>query len=412
MSSSAPVIPAEPAWPVHTVGSLTVLLRRGTAPVYVDESDIMAIGQRCVTDNDFDGSRSRPHSTKVMSNVVTPESDDVLINSTGTGTIGRSAIFRDDGIKYIVDGHVTVARPRQTDLAGRWLSDVLRSPQGQRYLEAKCYAGSTNQIELSSSALAAMPIAVPSVVEQRRVAEVLNTLDDQISSLEQIVQKIEKCRVGLVDDALRAHDFDQVRPLGSLAAVGAGVTLGSEPSGPGTISRPYLRVANVQDGHLDLREMKSVRVRRSDLGRFELKPGDVLMNEGGDADKLGRGAVWKGQIPGCLHQNHVFRVRCNLTELNPRYLSLVTGAADGKRYFLSASKQTTNLATINSQQIKRFPVPLRSLARQAQIVETVAAFTARVEAERRSLEKARLLKLGLMNDLLTGRVRVPAEVAS
>jgi type I restriction enzyme S subunit len=138
----------------------------------------------------------------------------------------------------------------------------------------------------------------------------------------------------------------------------------------------------------------------------------VLMNEGGDADKLGRGAVWEGQIPGCLHQNHVFRVRCNPGKLSPHYLSLVTGSAVGKRYFLAASKQTTNLATINSQQIKRFPVPLRSLARQLQIVEVAAAFAAQMEAERRHLEKARLLKSGLMSHLLTGRARVSAETAS
>ena len=412
MSKAKPETSVDASWPRRTVGEVVTLLRRGTAPLYVDESDVMAIGQRCVTDTDFDGSRARSHSSDAMTKVLTPQTGDVLINSTGTGTIGRSVVFREDGAKYIVDGHVTVARPRQTELIGRWLNDVLRSPTGQLYLETRCYAGSTNQVELSSSALAGMPIAVPSVAEQQRVAELLETLDNQISSYEGIIRKVEKCRTGLLDDALRTPDFGEAVPLGSLADIGAGVTLGSEPSGPGTVSRPYLRVANVQDGHLDLREIKFVRVRRSDLGRFELKPGDVLMNEGGDADKLGRGAVWKGEIPGCLHQNHVFRVRCNSEQLDPQYLSLVSGSADGKRYFLTASKQTTNLATINSRQIRDFPVPLRSLARQLQIVEAVEVLTAKINTERRNLEKARLLKSGLTADLLTGRVRVPERVAS
>lgn len=412
MSELKPVIPTNAHWPVRTVGEMTTLLRRGTAPVYVDESDVMAIGQRCVTDAEFDGSRSRPHSATAMSKVVVPEVGDVLINSTGAGTIGRSVVFHDEASRYIVDGHVTVARPRRAELVGRWLNDILRSPAGQRYLETRCYAGSTNQIELSSSALAAMSMAVPPTAEQQRVAEVLETLDAQIAFYERIIRKVEKCRIGLLDDALRAADFDEVVPLGSLADIGAGVTLGSEPSGPGTVARPYLRVANVQDGHLDLREIKFVRVRRSDLGRFELKPGDVLMNEGGDADKLGRGAVWNGEIRGCLHQNHVFRVRCNSALLNPQYLSLVSGSASGKRYFLTASKQTTNLATINSRQIRAFPVPLRPLARQLQIVEAVEVLTAKIKTERGNLEKARLLRSGLTTDLLTGRVRVPEEVAS
>ena len=260
---------------------------------------------------------------------------------------------------------------------------------------------------LNKKSLSSMKLLLPLIEEQRRIVEILNALDERISLLEQITAKLHQCRAGLVDDLLSEHDFDRVVPLGSLSDVGAGVTLGSEPSGPGTISRPYLRVANVQDGHLDLGEIKYVRVRRSDLYRFELRAGDVLMNEGGDADKLGRGAVWEGQIPQCLHQNHVFRVRCHLGELNPQYLSLVTGSVVGKRYFLAASKQTTNLATINSQQIKQFPVPLRSLERQLQIIESVAAFTARLETERADLAKAQLLKSGLVADLLTGRVRVP-----
>jgi type I restriction enzyme S subunit len=407
MSEPVPVIPTDVSWPLRTVREMTTILRRGTAPLYVDDSDVMAIGQRCVTDAEFDGSRSRPHSATAMTKVVTPEVGDVLINSTGTGTIGRSVIFRDETSRYIVDGHVTVARPRHTDLVGRWLNDVLRSPAGQRYLESRCYAGSTNQIELSSSALASMPIAVPGITEQRRVALVLDTLDDQITALALIVEKLEKCRSGYVTDSLQRDDVQRIAPLGTLADVGAGVTLGSEPHGPGTVSRPYLRVANVQDGRLDLSDVKTVRVKRSDLYRFELQPGDVLMNEGGDADKLGRGAVWEGQILGCLHQNHVFRVRCRLPELDPRYLSTVTGSGIGKRYFLAASKQTTNLATINSQQIKQFPVPLRSIERQLQIVDTVGAFTARIKLERDELVKLQSFKRGLVQDLLSGRVRVP-----
>ena len=100
--------------------------------------------------------------------------------------------------------------------------------------------------------------------------EILDSQDDQIRLTEMVIAKLEHTRAGLVHDALNENDFEQALQLGSLADVGAGVTLGSEPSGPGTVSRPYLRVANVQDGHLDLRDVKSIRVRRSELNRFEL----------------------------------------------------------------------------------------------------------------------------------------------
>lgn len=104
--------------------------------------------------------------------------------------------------------------------------------------------------------------------------------------------------------------------LGSCAEVAGGVTLGRNAAGATAIELPYLRVANVQDGFLDLSEIKTIRIYKSELERYVLKRGDVLMNEGGDFDKLGRGCVWEEQIQNCLHQNRVFRVRSQTDALS------------------------------------------------------------------------------------------------
>src|SRR5690242_18087593 len=98
------------------------------------------------------------------------------------------------------------------------------------------------------------------------------------------------------------------------------------------ISLPYLRVANVQDGHLDLSEVKTIDIEKRDVDRYSLEEGDVLLTEGGDFDKLGRGAVWRGQIPHCLHQNHVFSVRPNRHDLLSEFLAYQAGSAYGKQY--------------------------------------------------------------------------------
>lgn len=96
------------------------------------------------------------------------------------------------------------------------------------------------------------------------------------------------------------------------------------------VVRPYLRVANVQDGRVDLSEVKTIEVERTAASRFELQYGDVLMTEGGDFDKLGRGSVWRGEIPECLHQNHVFAVRADTSRLLPEYLSAWTASELGR----------------------------------------------------------------------------------
>ncbi|WLE96750.1 MAG: restriction endonuclease subunit S [Candidatus Electrothrix communis] len=140
------------------------------------------------------------------------------------------------------------------------------------------------------------------------------------------------------------------------------------------IELPYLRVANVQDGYLDLSEIKTIKIQKNKKNRYRLEDGDVLLTEGGDFDKLGRGSVWKGQIKDCVHQNHVFAVRPKKNELLPSFLSAQTGSSYGKRYFLSCSKQSTNLASINSSQLKAFPVILPPLPEQKAIADLLSTW--------------------------------------
>lgn len=304
---------------------------------------------------------------------------------------------------------ILVLRPANGNCAA-FLSHQLRSRQVLDFAAGTAFG--TKMPRTSWSLLKNLQVYAPPVPEQRRIAEILDTLDDQIRTTEQIIEKLRLTKQGLATDLLPVNGRVQKVPLREVSEVSGGVTLGSEPSGPGTIRRPYLRVANVQDGHLDLSEIKYLRVRSSDLSRFSLAHGDVLMNEGGDADKLGRGTVWENQIEGCLHQNHVFRVRTDRRVLEPWFLAHISGSTYGKKYFLGASKQTTNLATINSTQIGAFPVPIPPLEEQRRIVEIISSHDTLLDTEQASLNKLRSLKSGLMSDLLTGRVRVPTEAAT
>ena len=151
--------------------------------------------------------------------------------------------------------------------------------------------------------------------------------------------------------------------LGDIAEIRSGITLGRPLTGK-TVSLPYLRVANVQDGYLDLSIIKEVSLLESEVDKWKLKFGDLLLTEGGDLDKLGRGTIWRGQIKNCIHQNHIFRLRVNTNEFYPEFLAAVIGSPTGKTYFQAASKQTTNLASINQRQLKAFPVFKPSLPAQ------------------------------------------------
>lgn len=268
-------------------------------------------------------------------------------------------------------------------------------------------ASGSTVLHLKTSQVPMLRLLAPiSLDEQRGIAKVLLALDEQIEATEALVAKFDATRTGLIRDLLAEVAAAPKLPLKDLADIGSGITLGREFSGVGTAEYPYLRVANVQDGRLELSEVKTIRVPVESAERVMLQPGDVLMNEGGDFDKLGRGAVWEGQIPNCLHQNHVFRVRCDQSRLLPGFLALWAASAFGKRFFILASKQSTNLASINSTQLKGFPVLSPPIEKQREILDAVEAVDSIQAQNNAEIIKLRLKKQGLMRDLLTGAVRV------
>ncbi|MDK1386297.1 restriction endonuclease subunit S [Sinorhizobium sp. 8-89] len=163
----------------------------------------------------------------------------------------------------------------------------------------------------------------------------------------------------------------QVSALKTVATVQTGIAKGKDFSGVETIEVPYLRVANVQDGYFDLAEIAMINIPGELLDRYRLRQGDVLMNEGGDFDKLGRGHVWDGQIDPCIHQNHVFAVRPH--SVLAAWLNLVAGSDYAQFYFVGRSKQSTNLASISSTNLMELPVTRPPEQEQIQIVEFIHA---------------------------------------
>ena len=217
-------------------------------------------------------------------------------------------------------------------------------------------------------------VPLPSIDEQRRIVARIEELAARIEEARGLRQQAVESAAALelassnsVFDPVKIARWPVVR-LGDVADIRSGVTLGRNLIGH-TIRLPYLRVANVQDGYLDLSLMKEVEVLPDEAKKWLLQCGDVLLTEGGDWDKLGRGTVWQGEITNCIHQNHIFRVRVvNSSEFDPHFVSALIGSPYGKKYFQASAKQTTNLASINQRQLKAFELYKPSISEQQQIV--------------------------------------------
>ncbi|MFM7402949.1 MAG: restriction endonuclease subunit S [Erythrobacter sp.] len=188
--------------------------------------------------------------------------------------------------------------------------------------------------------------------------------------------------------------------LDAVAALKGGITVDKKRRDSTARSIAYLRVANVKRGYLDLDEVKEIEAPQTDIEELRLQPGDILFNEGGDRDKLGRGWIWEGQLAECIHQNHVFRARPYLPEVSGKLISW-WGNTFGKDYFLREGKQTTNLASINMTKLSAFPVPIPPVAEQRRIVAEVdrrLSIVREVEAEiKANLKRTTLLRRAVLS---------------
>lgn len=188
--------------------------------------------------------------------------------------------------------------------------------------------------------------------------------------------------------------------LDMLGEIASGVAKGSKRSGDIPVREvPYLRVANVQRGYLDLTQIKTIQATETDIAELRLHPGDVLFNEGGDLDKLGRGWVWYGEIPECIHQNHVFRMRPALSATPSEFISH-HGNSFGKEWFKNAGKQTTNLASINMTMLRAFPVPVPPESESKEILARLGPLLRATAEQGASLERGLTMAFAQRRNIL------------
>lgn len=272
----------------------------------------------------------------------------------------------------------------------RFLLHFLRQDSMVAYADS--LSSGANLPRLSPEQLGNFIISLPPLPEQKRIAAILDAADalrakrrESIAQLDQLLQATFLEMFG--DPVSNPKGWPEVDHLGDIADICSGITKGRRTA-DSVRPVPYLAVANVQDQRLKLDGVKVIEATEAEINRYKLEAGDLLLTEGGDPDKLGRGALWNGEIADCIHQNHIFRVRIHGKSYLPLYTSWLVGSARGKRYFLRSSKQTTGIASINMTQLKRFPLlkpPLDLQHRFARIVRSLE--------NQKSLHRAHLTEL-------------------
>jgi len=280
--------------------------------------------------------------------------------------------------------------PRSADASAAYIYWFLRSKAPEVVARGVKKGATVHSVQ--SGFVEGLQVPVPASDEQQRIVDLLSRAEGIVRLRRQAQQKaaalIPAIFVDMFGDPATNPKGWAVQPLSDVADVISGVAKGRQLADEESIELPYMRVANVKDGHLDMAEVKTIRIKKTEVEKLRIVPGDLLMTEGGDPDKLGRAALWRGEIDLCVHQNHIFKVRGHQGRLVPEYLRSLAGSAYGKAYFLSVAKKTTGIASINKTQLSAFPVLLPPLAEQRKFQRQVEAVEAIVALQGAAAMKA------------------------
>lgn len=356
---------------------------------------------------------------------------DILIEKSGGGEktpVGRTVIFDKDYTALYAN---FMDRIRCSELViDKWLQYVFVTFYKNNYTinYIKQTTGIQN-LDLTAM-LANESIPVPSTKIQHRIVAFLDTecarIDAVIEQTRASIEEYKKLKQAVITQAvtkgirpnrpMKDSGIDwigkvpcdwKVTKLKYFATIRSGITLGKVyPAGTKLVEYPYLRVANVQGSYTDLRDVATIAVTEEEAEKYRLHDGELLMTEGGDRDKLGRGTVWHAEIDPCLHQNHVFALRTN-EKLLAEYVSYLSESLVGRDYFDVTANQSVHLASTNSTTILNFAIPYPLMDEQKAIVEYLKRKTMEIdiimEKKQRLLFNVEAYKKSVIYEHVTGK---------
>lgn len=360
---------------------------------------------------------------------------DVLItkDSETPDDIGIASVVVDDIENLVCGYHVALLKPNQAIVDPVYLSKQLSAVETSRYF-GRVASGST-RYGLTYRSIAKTPVRLAPLTQQRSIARLLTTLDDTIEETEALIAKTHQIKAGLMYDLFTRGVLPngELRPPRSQAPqlyknssmgwvpeewevsdvasefdITSGITLGPHRR-PARRPHPYLRVANVYSERLDLHDIAFLEAG-ADVPGKRLAAGDLLVVEGhANIEEIGRCAMATSEVDGFTFQNHLFRLRSRSTM--PAFGVRWLNAHRVRAYWRRTCSTSSGLNTINRTKLRAVPVILPSLEEQKVLCSILDHMSGQVTASREHLAKLRHLKRGLMHDLLTGRVRVPATLS-
>jgi type I restriction enzyme S subunit len=330
---------------------------------------------------------------------------DVLITKAGPRhRVGVVVHVQSTRPHIMVSGKMVGLRPKRSAVLPQILAGLLSTKAAQEYLNTRTTGMAESQTNFADEALLTAELTVPTMPEQCKIAEILDTIDDQIASSKKIRSKLRLENVGVLDQLVRALPPAEFVSLSDLCT--ADICYGIVQSGafvPGGV--PVLAIRDLQ-GDFETGVHRTSRSIDAQYNRSRVTPGDVLLSIKGT---IGRVGVAPDTYDGNISRE-IARIRLS-SRMDPHFACnyLLSREAQGR---LDLAVVGTTRAEISIHVLKKFSFPSPDFQYQRKVAQIMSELQERDGSERIVLAKLQAVRRGLLEDLLSGRVRVPIEADS
>lgn len=267
----------------------------------------------------------------------------------------------------ICSGDITVIRAKEDLLLPELLPFIIQNDRLFEFAVGKSAGSLSPRVKWEN--LKNYTFDLPPIEEQGKLAEVLWSINDTLQAYQNLLAQTDALMQAQFVEMFGDPQFNprnnNISKLSEISIIMSGITKGRKTKAALLTSVPYICTANVQNGYIDWSETKYIEATQDEIEKYSLFSDDVLIIEGGDPDKVGRGCL-AGVVPEkCIYQNHVFRVRVNKELIYPEFFAKYILLPYTKSYFLSCAKQTTGIATINKKQLSNLMVMYPPLEEQS-----------------------------------------------
>lgn len=335
-----------------------------------------------------------------------------------TGNVGRVAIIDASFLPAALNQRVACLRIKSEDsvrkeyifyfcLQKQFVSDCIKSAKGSA------------QLNMSTEWLKEYPIPLPPLAEQQRIVDRIKSLfaklDEAKEKAQAVVDSFETRKAAILHKAFTGEltakwreehgvrmESWKTRELAECFEIVSGIQKTPARS-PKDNPVPYLTVANVYRGRIDLSDIRYFEVTSKEIEKLKLQDKDILIVEGnGSGNEIGRCAIWHNELPLCIHQNHIIRMRRKTADILPEYALHYLNSEAGKSIMRERSKTTAGLFNLSAGKIKTIPLPMASLDEQSEIIHLIDSLLEKEQWAKESAEAA-LDQIDLMKKSILAR---------